>query len=251
MMRLLGWLAVVALGAAPLACNSEPLEPDMGSAGSAGSGSGSPHMNSGCSAALKQSLSLVDEVSTATVAVLNESGDERTLYLDASVGGLDGQDTHPWVYLSLKTGQAVAVTDLAAFDSLDWDLAFKRTVVRTNSGDSGPGNGGALRIGLAWDRVSRTTLGNKALPAELWFDQDCMIELDSTNNLVTSYSGWSEYDEVNHVVSAAPDVVYITAGADGALYKVQIEDYYSTPTGMHGNVKTDSGRYKLRTAPLP
>lgn len=246
MMRVLNLLAVAALAAAPLGCSSEPLTADTGM--SDGGGNGPQHTSSGCSAALKQSLSLVDEVSTATVATLSTRGDERTLYVDASVGGLDGQDTNPWIYVSLETGLAVPVTDLSAFESLDWDLAFKRTVIRTNGGDSGPGTGGALRVGLAWDKVSRTTLGSKTVPAEAWFDDDCVIGLDSTNNLITTFSGWSEYDEVDHVVSAAPDVVYITASAKGTLYKVQVEDYYSTPTGTHGNV---AGRYKLRTAPLP
>ena len=49
------------------------------------------------------------------------------------------------------------------------------------------------------------------------------------------------------MLSAAPDVVFITAAADGRLYKVSVLDYYSTPAGTHGTV---SGRYKVRTAPL-
>lgn len=202
---------------------------------------------SACSAALKQSLSLVDEVSTARVSIVSEDADERTLFVDASVGGLNGQDTHPWVYVALATGEAVAVTDLEALSSKGWDLAFKRSVVRTNGGDSGPGLGGAIRIALPWDKVTRATLGNKALPTEVWFDADCMLTLDSAQNLVTTFSGWSEYDETDHVLSAA-DVVFITAGADGSLYKVGILDYYGTPAGAHGTV---AGRYLVRVAPLP
>jgi hypothetical protein len=252
MTRGLGFWAVAILGAAPLACSSEALTSD-GGAGSGNSGTaGSMHMSSGCSAALKQQLALVDEVSTAAVTILDESANERSLYVDASAGGIDGAQKHPWVYLSLKTGRAVPLTDLEALDSTDWDLAFKRTMVRTNSGDSGPGVGGAIRVGLAWDKVSRTTLGGQTLPIEDWFDDMCMIGLDSTNNVITSFSSWSEYDPATHIVNAAPDVVYITGAADGTLYKVQIEDYYSTPTGGHG---TDPGKYaghyRLRTAPLP
>lgn len=66
-------------------------------------------------------------------------------------------------------------------------------------------------------------------------------------NLITTFSGWSEYDEANHVLSAAPDVVFVTAAADGSLYKVALLDYYSTSTGAHGSV---AGRYKVRVAPL-
>jgi hypothetical protein len=127
-------------------------------------------------------------------------------------------------------------------------LALKRSVLRTNGGDSGPGQGGAVRVALPWSEVNQATLGGRSIPAESFFDQDCQLVLDASQNLITTFSGWSEYDEAAHVLSAAPDVVFITAGADGATYKVAVLDYYATPTGGHGTV---SGRYLLRTAPLP
>ena len=42
--------------------------------------------------------------------------------------------------------------------------------------------------------------------------------------------------------------MYITAGADGTLYKLAILDYYSTASGGHGDT---AARFKLRVAPLP
>lgn len=253
-MRLkLATLSLASVVFALVSCSSKPVDDNgtttggrtSSSAGGKGSVEPSP---SACSAALRQSLSLVDEVSSAPVSTLSESRKDRTLYVDASVGGLNGQDSHPWVYIELASGLAVAVTDLEALSSSAWDLAFKRSVVRTNSGDSGPGAGGAIRIALPWDEVDAATLGKKSLPTESWFDADCMLELDASQNLITTFSGWSAYDEVDHVLSAAPDVVFITAAADGAHYKVEILDYYSTPTGGRGTV---SGRFKVRVAPLP
>jgi len=235
-------------------CSSQPVGSDDSNLGGSGGGpsstAGSASVDptpSACSAALRQSLSLVDEVSTAAVSILSESAGERTLYVDASVGGVKNQDTRPWVYVALATGQAVALTDLEALSSKAWDLAFKRFVVRTNGGDSGPGAGGAIRIALPWEQVDSSTLGAKALPVESWFDENCEVGRDAAMNLITTFSGWSEYDEVNHVVSAAPDIVFITAGADGSLYKVELLDYSSTPTGTHGTV---AGHYKVRVAPL-
>jgi hypothetical protein len=245
-MRLSLALALFAIASSLAACSSEPLTGDTTGGGSNAGGKQSMEPRP-CSGALKQSLSLVDEVSTATVATLDEVGSERTLYVDASAGGIDGQDQHPWVYLSLATGKAVAVSDLDALSQTSWDLAFKRFLVRTNSGDSGPGQGGAIRIALPWDQVESATLGSKAVPVEEWFDADCMLQVDmATMELITTFSGWSEYDDVNHVLSAA-DVVFIVKSAAGELYKLQILDYYSTPTGSRGNI---AGRYKLRVAPL-
>jgi len=216
------------------------------SGGKTASGGSQSVVPNACSSALRQSLSLVDKVSTSTVSVLDETGDERTLYIDATAGGINGQDSNPWVYVSLATGQAVALTDLDALDSTAWDLAFKRFIVRTNSGDSGPGQGGAIRIALPWDKVDASTLGKQMLPSESWFDADCNLKVDSNMELVTTFSGWSMYNEATHVLNAA-DVVFITAGADGSLYKVGILDYYSTPKGLHGTI---AGNYKVRVSPL-
>jgi HmuY protein len=228
------------------ACSSAPLADDE-AAGSGGSGASTSTPPSACSGALKQSLGLVDEVSSGEVSTIEERDGERTLYIDASAGGVDGQDEHAWVYVSLASGQAVALTDLAALESSGWDLAFKRFVVRTNGGDSGPGRGGAIRVALDWGQVDSSTLGDKSLPSEAWFDDACMLEVDENQELITTFTGWSEYDESKHVLNAA-DVTYITAGADGSLYKVAILDYYGTPSGASGAV---AGHYLVRVAPLP
>ncbi|HKY37391.1 MAG TPA: HmuY family protein [Polyangiaceae bacterium] len=250
----LGSLVMIALSMS--ACASEPIDADegMGAAGSGGSAGGAGKGNGGapaanpCSGALKQELSLVDEVSTASVSVLSQNGSELVVYVDATAGGIDGQDQNPWVYISLASGAAVPVGDLDALMSLDWDLALKRFVIRTNSGDSGPGQGGAIRVMLSWDDVDASTLGTRRVAVEDWFDEDCSLTIDAaTGDVITTFSGWSEYDEATHVLAPA-DAVYLTQGADGTLYKVAILDYYSTPTGTSG---TTPGRYRLRVAPLP
>jgi hypothetical protein len=233
-----GWLLLV------VGCSSTPLTDDAPGAGGTTNDDPTPRA---CSAALKQTLSLVDEVSTAEISILSEATGERTLYVNAEAGGLSGKDNNPWIYLALASGQTVALTDLQALDSKAWDLAFKRNLIRTNSGDSGPGRGGSIRIALGWDDVDRSTLGNKSLPTEEWFDAECMLKLSDNGDLVTTFGSWDEYDEATHVLTPA-DVVYITAGADGALYKLAILDYYSTPNGAHGST---AGHFKLRVAPLP
>src|SRR5688572_13883639 len=137
----LGSLVMIALSMS--ACASEPIDADEGmgaaassggSAGGAGKGTGGAPAVNPCSGALKQELSLVDEVSTATVSMVSQNGSELVVYVDATAGGIDGQDQNPWVYISLATGEAVPVGDLDALTSLDWDLALKRFVIRTNSG---------------------------------------------------------------------------------------------------------------------
>ena len=48
-----------------------------------------------------------------------------------------------WVYYSLENRKEVSVAEADHANSLDWDLAFNRYNVRTNSGKSGKGQGGA------------------------------------------------------------------------------------------------------------
>lgn len=224
-----------------LACSSQPVshENDSNAGGAAAT-------NNSCSGALRQELQLVDEVSSRAVSILESNGEELVLYVDATAGGPNG--TEPWVYVSLATGEAVPLTDLEALGSTAWDLALRRSVIRTNSGDSGPGQGGALRVSLPWASVDAETLGSRAPPSEAWFTDECELTVDSsTGDVITTFSGWSEYDVSTHLLTPA-DAVYLTRGGDGALYKVAVLDYYSNPDGTHGKV---SGRYQLRSAPLP
>jgi hypothetical protein len=243
-----------------LGCESEPIggddDPSGGgsagkSAGSAGKSAGSAGTGSGggasgmCSAALRQAVSLVDEVASTNVSVLESNGDERVLYVDATAP--EGTDKSAWVYVSLSRGEKVELTDLEALESSDWDLGFKRAAIRTNSGDSGPGQGGAYRVRLSWDSVDEATLGDQEVPTEHWFDEDCNLIEAPVTGVITTFTDWSEYDTATHVLSPA-DAVYLTRGGDGALYKVAILDFYSTPAGTKGNV---AARYKVRIAPLP
>lgn len=243
-------LSIAGLSVTP-GCSSEPVGDQPADGGSAGKSSSSGNSGSGgssssmCSAALRQAVSLVDQVATTSVAVLDTNGDERVVYVDATAP--EGVDQSPWIYVSLASGTKVELTDLEALESRDWDLGLKRASIRTNGGDSGPGQGGAIRVALPWERVDASTLGDQEVPPEDWFDDDCNLQEEAVTGVVTRFSGWDEYDSVSHVLTPA-DAVYLTRGADGTLYKVAILDYYSNPDGSTGRT---AARYRLRVAPLP
>ena len=52
-----------------------------------------------------------------------------------------------WKYFSFKKGDFVELTTEQATTSLEWDVAFNRYYVKTNSGTSGKGKGGVLDSG--------------------------------------------------------------------------------------------------------
>jgi hypothetical protein len=191
---------------------------------------------------------LVDRASTAPVAVLSRTGNELALYVDATTGGVSHQSTEPWVYLSLARGERVNLTDFEALESRAWDLALKRAVLRSNSGDGGPGLGGAIGTERDWDGLDAAGARSLGIESERWFDTECNLLTDAAGSVTTTFTGWNVYDEVNHLLWPTPGLIYAVRGGDGKLYKLEILDYYSNPDGSTG--ARDGGNYKLRVAAL-
>jgi hypothetical protein len=222
-----------------------------GSAGAAGKGGG--QAGSGgqpaptCGSSADQVLGPIDSVSTGAVTVLEEKEGYKILFVDASAGGVNGQDKSPRLYLDLATSSAAAVTDESAKTSTAWDLALKRPVLFTNSGDGGPGAGGlAFLADKTIDQVVAADASGAVYATESFFDADCEPILDQMGAISTSFAGWYGYDTATNTL--APTVgTYLVRGGKGAVYKVQILSYYATPTGEIG---ASGGRYKLAVGPL-
>jgi hypothetical protein len=135
----------------------------------------------------------------------------RTFTVDASGRGA-------FVYVNLEDGAVVDVADPAASDA--WDLAFQRTLARTNGGASGPGWGGARDEDDAFEAIDFTdTIGFVAdtlvpppgppVPEDQWVAANA------------SLSAWFDYDPVNHTVSPR-DATFIVRGAGGESHKLRI-----------------------------
>jgi heme-binding HmuY-like protein len=146
---------------------------------------------------------------------------------------VDATSSTAWTYVSVKAGGVVAVS--APESSKEWDLAVQRTQLRTNSGTSGGGLGGAqaAAAGLGYDGLARSpTVG---------FVADVMLPIPgppgsgetSTN---PALAGWYDYDPATHAVSpkAQPFLVRTAAGDYAKLLITAYAD----------------GVYTLRLAPL-
>lgn len=97
-----------------------------------------------------------------------------------------------------------------------WDLAFKSTSIFTNSGTSGPGNGGAVVL-TSTDFLSLT----EAPESGYQTDQE-----NSPAITTGSGNGWYLYDFTNHVITTIPGVVLVIKTGEGKYAKVKIESYY-------------------------
>lgn len=199
-----------------------------------------------CTKAVEQVLAPIDSVSNGAIKVLATAGAVRTLYLDASAGGLNAAEKNPRLYVSLESGTAVNVTDKAARKSTAWDLAMKRVVLFTNDGDGGPGTGGALSVGKPFDQVTAAD-AKGSFATESFVDADCKERADPIGEVLTSMSDWYDYDQATSHVSPKAGSTWIIRGGTGKLYKLEIDDYYSAPDGTVG---MSGGHYKVRIGAL-
>lgn len=125
-----------------------------------------------------------------------------------------------YVYLDLETGAVVSPT--APEQSMDWDLAVRRTGFRTNSGTSGPGAGGAVEmVGQGIEMVSSAPAKGYALDELLANPGPPGSGEESRNPTLDS---WYNYNPTTHEVSPR-GTTYVIRHADGDFSKVAIENY--------------------------
>lgn len=116
--------------------------------------------------------------------------------------------TDAWVHWSFDPAAVVSPGDPAT--SAGWHLRFRRTQIGTNSGTSGPGNGGALDMGTTdFDAVT-------ACPSEGYI-ADALMPIPGPPGS-GEYSGnpalaeWFDYDPATHAVSSKGRVYCARAG---------------------------------------
>lgn len=104
----------------------------------------------------------------AGLTLVSCSSDEDTLevgqdsYLD-----LSGVDDQTWTYFSLSNGTVVGTSAFGSANGdeewkkrTDWDMAICGKYVRTNSGTSGNGQGGLMKVeGVSYEAITTSVSG--------------------------------------------------------------------------------------------
>jgi hypothetical protein len=195
-----------------------------------------------CGDDLVKDWPLHETVSTESVTATTADG-VTTLEVEASAGGSMSASTGlPFIYVDLAAGEKVELDDISAHASTDWDLAFKRTAIRTNGADSGAGD-----VSVA--KIANTTFGDvTAAPSGGWeqdvsFDESCEPVTDLIGILKTAFnylnpssnsSSWYEYPGVKPIEG---DIYIVDVPGKSKTYKMQIEAW-------------DNGVYTLKIAEL-
>lgn len=133
---------------------------------------------------------------------------------------IDASASDSFVYLDLGTGAVVSPSNPE--QSMEWDLAVRRTGFRTNSGTSGPGAGGAVDlVDQSFDTVTNAPSEGYGVD-ELLPNPGPPGSGEESRN--PSLDGWYNYDSTTHVVSPR-ETVYVVRHADGEYSKIEIENY--------------------------
>ena len=142
----------------------------------------------------------------------------------------NASSTSEWVYVSLKESGKKATA------SSQWDIRFKRYVIGTNSGTSGSGSGGSCdttKTNLLDHSINTSTC---PLVSDSSQSQSGEGGFGTANESASpSMIFWYSYDGISHLLRTK-NLVYLVRGNDGAIYSLQMLDYYSS-AGTSGYMK--------------
>lgn len=175
--------------------------------------------------------------------------------------------TNDWIYFNLRTGEvwnkkapSQDIKEGEQKDRLDWDLAFCGYRLRTNSGTSGNGKGGAIDLGYGnynkWISISQLPANAEWIPDT---DKDVYVTMSQNdwnkylieNNLPFDDNPWFDPNSgpqktltsANKILAQAMDFAgpppvytpsfhtYVVRTADGQRYfKLQLISWYNSNT---------------------
>ena len=119
-----------------------------------------------------------------------------------------------FTFYSLEKNLVIANSDSA---TNKWDIGFRGTTIITNSGNSGPGRGGAFVYVGTFDQL-------KTIPADSVFRVDNAPSAYAIRS--GSGNGWYSYNGAANLVTPIPGRILVIQTATGKYAKVEIQNYY-------------------------
>jgi hypothetical protein len=217
---------------AAAACTGDSDDGD-GDAGGGGSGGGGPTPMCEeptavpCEDAMIQELDF--QTDPAPGLVTNDAdGAGFVSHIDATAGatGSPPTPTEGYVYARFTAAglEKVDLDDEAALASMGWDLAFRRYVIRVNSGDSGPSCVGVARLPAGSAYETATAPDAAAYHVDDFYTDDCTLITDGgmASSPATALAGYYSY----HGCVQMTGNVYVVRLANGHTVKLTVTGYY-------------------------
>jgi hypothetical protein len=181
-----------------------------------------------------EQLDLFDQPAKGEIREEDKQGDTFHTYIDASSGGTEPSESYVYGRFGKDGLERLDLSDQDAFGSLDWDIAFRRFVVRLNSGVSGPGNitGARTKPQTEFDSVAAVPDGLD-YRTEQYFSDSCDYINDGSGigSPATALASFWSYS----ACVAMTGNVYVLALRDDQHVKLQVLDYYTPPNQMTCN----------------
>ncbi len=200
-------------------------------------------------------LSLFRPVSAG--AIMNESsGTGFVSTVDATAGGVTPSQSYVYAKFTASGLEKVDIGDEDALSSTAWDIAFRRFVIRLNSGVSGPSCVSAARTG-----PTTTFDGLTSVPSGLdyrieeYFTSSCELVPDGSGigSPGTAMQSFWEYPGCVKMTGN----IFVVQRADGSHVKLLVQSYYSQAAqaqcdtqGTIPMTNTGSGMLKIKWAPI-
>jgi hypothetical protein len=154
--------------------------------------------------------------------------------VDSTAGGLNPTQAYVYAKFGVAGLEKVMIHDETALDSLDWDIAFRRFVIRLNGGDSGPSCTGAavLPNGTIFDNVTTVTSGLNFLNDNFLDSPPMCTFLDDLSGLTTSpMTALRPYYNYTTCVGTTGRTFVVKTRA-GKFVKLTVTTYYATQAGQ-------------------
>lgn len=200
-----------------------------------------------------ESITMLDYFDTVTPALITEEGTEAgefTSVIDATGGGLNPTQAYVYARFTDSGLEKVAISDEDALASSDWDIAFRRFIIRLNSGVSGPSCVQAARTAAGTDFDTLTEPDSAwTYRTEAYFTEPSCDLVPDGSGLGSPATALSSYWTYPGCVSMTGNV-YVVRRADGRLVKLQVLGYYPLANQRAcdetGAVPTPSGGGQMR-----
>lgn len=190
-----------------------------------------------------------DKTSDGEVTTTADGADFFT-EIDASAGGYNQYQNNAWVYVRFDADGAhrVDIDDETALESMDWDMALRRYIVRLNGGDSGPSCVGAAEMrGFTYEKLTEIPDGI-SYQLDDYYTDDCTITEDTSGlpgSPAVAMGGWWDYPGC----VATTETPFLIQKADGHILKLVVLAYYGDEQADCNENETttaDGGYYQLR-----
>jgi len=157
--------------------------------------------------------------------IASEGGPVWTETIDATAGGISADESYVYLRFTERGLEKVDLSDEAAFVSLAWDIAFRRFVIRLNSGVSGPGDVVAARTApeTSFDGLDVVPEG-LAFREERYFTDTCEYVSDGSG-IGSPATALASYWTYPGCVSMTGNVFVLRRG-DGRHVKFEVLRYY-------------------------